>query len=260
MRIDGAVAVITGASEGIGAACAREFARRGALLALVARNAERLDAVGSPGSLLLAGDLCDEGFRANIVTRVLDRYGRVDILINNAGVGLYGSSAEAPLTEVRRIFELNFFAPFDLSQRAIPHMARRRSGMIVNVSSTAGRLTLPWMTVYSATKFALFSLTEGQRMELASQGIHAMAVLPGYVLTKFQQSVISGTAPPAVLRARRGGTTPERCARAIASGVERNARTVFTPRIGRLLIAAARAVPALTERRLARMLAREESA
>jgi len=250
MQIDNKVVVITGASEGIGAACARAFARRGALLSLTARSQQRLDEVGGKDALVTPGDLRDERTRAAIVKRTLDRYGRIDILINNAGVGLYQPAHSADLASVRAMFDLNIFAPLDLIQKVVPHMKKAGSGAIVNVGSIGGKVTLPWFTLYSATKYALGSITDGLRMELRREGIHAMTVCPGYVKTGFQQHVLAGRPPNLTGLGRKWAITPEKCAEDIARGLERNARTVVSPKSGWLFIALARLLPATLDRRL----------
>jgi len=253
MKIDGHVALITGASEGIGAACAAEFARAGAKLSLCARSEEGLRrAAGGAEALITAGDLTDEAVRRRVVERTLDRFGAIDILINNAGVGLYIPSWEAPEVEVRRLMELNFFALLGMIRLVTPHMRARRSGAIVNVGSIGGKIVLPWLTVYSASKYAVGALTEGLRMELRRDGIRTMLVCPGYVLTEFQRRAV-GEVPPQMVKGRRFAITAAECAAAIRRGVEREARTVMTPRVGWLLVALARLLPRAVEARMARM-------
>jgi short-subunit dehydrogenase len=244
MQIGNKVVVITGASEGIGAACASAFRRRGALLSLTARSQQRLEQVGGSEALITPGDLRDERTRAALIDRTLTRYGRIDILINNAGVGLYQPAHSADQAAVRAMFELNIFAPLDLIQRAVPHMKRSGGGAIVNVGSIGGKVTLPWFTLYSATKYALGSITDGLRMELRREGIHAMTVCPGYVKTGFQRHVLSGRPPDLSGLGRKWAISPEQCAEDIARGLERNARTVVSPKSGWLLIALARMFPA----------------
>jgi short-subunit dehydrogenase len=253
MRLDGKVVLITGASEGIGAACAAEFAAAGARLSLTARSAEGLARAGGGAALITAGDLTQEPVRQLIVERTLERYGAIDILINNAGVGMYLSSWTAPMDDVRQLMELNFFALLGMIQLVTPHMRTRRSGMIVNVSSIGGKMPLPWATLYSASKYAVSGLTEGLRMELRGDGVKTMLACPGYVTTKFQQHVRAGQAPAAVLRARRRAISAAECAKAIRRGVERDARTVMAPRSGWILVALARLFPAIVEARMAEM-------
>jgi short-subunit dehydrogenase len=251
MRIDGKVVLITGASEGIGAACAREFAGSGAKLSLIARKEEGLRQTARPEDLITAGDITTEEARHRVVERTLERFGAIDILINNAGIGTYQPSWEMPLEDARYLMELNFFAPLAMTQLVAPHMRQRRTGMLVNVGSIGGKVVLPWMTLYSVTKSALGALTEGQRIELMRDGVRTMLVCPGYVKTGFQKNVRYGQTPEAVQNARRFAITPEQCAEAIRRGVERDARTVVTPRSGWLFVLAMRLFPSIVEARMA---------
>jgi len=251
MKIQGKVALITGASDGIGAACARVFEARGARIAIVARNAEKLATVGGTGTLRIAGDITSEETRRNLVARTAEQFGGIDILVNNAGMGLYAPAWKASLDDARRMFELNLFAPLALAQLAVPHMRERKCGTIVNISSIAGKVTLPWFTLYSVSKFALGSLTDGLRAELKPDGIHVMAVCPGYVQTEFQAHALGARPPAPIAKGKRFAISPEACAEAVARGVERDARTVVVPRIGWLLIALHGLFPAIVESRLA---------
>jgi short-subunit dehydrogenase len=254
MRIDGKVVLITGASEGIGAACAAEFARHGAKLSLTARSEAGLARAAGAEALITPGDLTLEETRREGVDRTLQRYGAIDILINNAGVGSYAPSWAAPMEETRRMWELNFFALLGMTQLVVPHMRARHSGTVVNVGSIGGKMTLPWLTLYSASKYAVGSLTEGMRMELRRDGVHAMLVCPGYVQTRFQQNAIRGGPPADIQRSRKFAITPEQCAVAIRRGVERDARTVMAPASGWLLVALCRLFPGQAQRRMAGML------
>src|SRR5262249_34105153 len=202
---------------------AREFRSRGARLSLTARTEEKLKQVGGVDAIVTPGDITDSEVRRRVVERTLDRFGAVDILINNVGIGLYAPAWKAPLNETRRMFELNFFAPLAMIQLVAPPMRERGSGMIVNIGSIAGKVTLPWFTLYSATKFALGALTDGLRMELAAGGIRTMVVCPGYVQTGFQEHVIGGYPPERVREKRKFAITADECARAVAKGVERDA-------------------------------------
>jgi short-subunit dehydrogenase len=252
MRLDGKVAIVTGASEGIGAACAVELARCGVKLSLTARSEEGLRRA-APDALSTPGDLTSEETRRAVVERTLERFGVVDILINNAGVGSYLPSWSAPLEEARRLMELNYFALLGMARLVAPHMRARGAGVIVNVGSIGGKVTLPWSTLYSASKYAVTALTEGMRVELWRDGVRTMLVCPGYVLTGFQKNVGSSQAPDGVVKARRFAITAAECATAIRRGLERDARTVMTPRSGWILVALARAFPSLVDARMAKM-------
>lgn len=222
-------------------------------MALTARNREKLRRLATPEDFVIPGDLTSRVDRERIVGSTLKHYGAIDILINNAGVGMYSATWQTPMVEARELFELNFFAVLEMAQLAIPSMRERKRGCIVNVGSIAGKITLPWLTLYSVSKYAIGSLTDGLRMELKRDGVHAMTVCPGYVDTGFQDHVIQGRPPGAISGRRRFAISAEQCAEAIARGVERNARTVVTPRSGWLLIWAARLMPALVDAQLERM-------
>lgn len=230
------VVMITGASEGIGAACVEALRARGARLSLNSRSVGKLAAIATPADLATPGDITLSSTRESFVTGTLERFGRIDVLINNAGHGIYGPVSASPEAATRALFELNLFAPLFLTQLVVPHLRAHRSGMVVNIGSIAGKVTLPWMPVYSASKFALGSLTDGLRAELALEGIHAMLVCPGYVKTDFQAHAPSQPPPGSVASAKRFAITPAQCAADILHGMERRANVVMTPRWGSVLV------------------------
>lgn len=243
------VAIVTGASQGIGAHLVESLRRRGARVVLCARDEARLAALAGPEDLVVAGDLTAESTREEIVARAAARYGRIDALINNAGRGSYYRPSESPLDDARGMFELNFFAPMHLTQLALPWL-RRTGGMVVNVSSIAGQISLPWLPVYSASKFALGSMTACFGMELRPAGVHAMTVYPGYVDTDFQAHAAGSPPPAAVVKGKRFAVTAERCAEDIVRGMERKKRAVVTPAIGLPLVWFNRIFPRLVESRM----------
>ena len=157
------------------------------------------------------------------------------------------------MEDVRHMVELNLFVPLEMIQLAVPHVEKAGGGTIVNVGSIAGKVTLPWMTLYSMTKYGLGSLTDGLRMELKDKRIHTINVCPGYVRTRFQDNVLTGTVPPSIQRSKKFAITAEQCAEAIAKGVERGKRTVLTPGVGWFLVALERLFPSLVDWQLHRM-------
>ncbi len=253
MEIRGKVVLITGASQGIGAACAEAFRKRGALLSLAARSEAKLAEAGGADALLTAGDLTDAEVRRRVIERTIERFGRVDILINNAGVGLYAPASRAPLPDVRRMFELNVFAALELAQLAIPGMKQRASGAIVMVSSIAGMMSLPWLSLYSASKAAMDSIADAMRVELKPHGIAVIKVAPGYVRTGFQSHALGGKPPAGLARYNKFAISAADCAEAIVRGVERNARTVLAPRSGWVAVLGSRFFPSVVDRQLARV-------
>lgn len=245
----GKAVLITGASEGIGAALCRLLQKRGAKVSLVARNADALRHVGGPEAVVTAGDLTDEQVRREAVDRTVAAFGRLDAVLNNAGRGLYFKASDTPMDEARALLELNFFAPAALAQYSIPHLKKSR-GVIVNISSIAGQMPLPWLPFYSASKSALASLTASQRMELKKDGIHSMCVYPGYVKTAFQDHAIGPRPPQVVSAGKRYAVTAEQCAAAVLRGMERRAATVVVPRIGWAAVWLYRLFPGIVESRM----------
>jgi short-subunit dehydrogenase len=250
--LQGKVVIVTGASQGIGARLVTALRKRGALLTLVARHETSLRAVAGPDDLVIPYDLTRDEGRAAIVEETAARRGRVDVLINNAGRGSYYSPANAPLTEARSLFDLNFFAPFHLAQVAVPWL-KQTKGTIVNVSSIAGQISFPWLPVYSASKFALASISSTQRIELRRHGVNVMAVFPGYVDTDFQAHADGTAPPPSVVKGKRFSVSAFECAEAIVRGIERRRSIVVTPRIGWALVWFNRVFPTVVESSLGAM-------
>ncbi len=248
LRIEGSNILLTGASSGIGAALAVALTRRGARVAAVSRRAVTGTAVS------VRADLGVPGERERAVEEALQILGRVDILINNAGVGIYAPSWQTPMPEMRRMFEVNLFAAVDLTQRLVPGMVERGTGMVVNIASIASKVPLPWFTLYSASKAALEAFTRGLRMELHGTGVGAMVVCPGYVKTNFQASVLGGRPPARLAHNKRFASTAEAVAEAVAQGIETETRVVLTPALGWALVAASRLAPDLVDGRLRAMM------
>jgi short-subunit dehydrogenase len=203
--------------------------------------------------LVVVADLSLQADRTKAVAETISHFGRIDVLINNAAVGVYGKTIAVPLEPVRKMFEVNFFASLELCQSAVPYMPR--GSMIVNVSSIGGKVILPWATLYSATKYALDALTEGLRVELHPRHIHVLGVYPGHVSTGFQQHTIYGRAPEGLSPLRNRLTiSAEECARLILRAMERRGRTVVIPRLYWFAVWCARVFPGALEARLRQMM------
>src|ERR1035437_9522241 len=194
MELDGAVVIVTGASSGIGAATARLAAGRGAKVVLAARRWDRIKdlAADLPDALAVETDLRDPAQIFRLVDATLDQFGRVDVLVNNAGQGLHVPLEEVRLEDLRAITELNFYAPLLAMQAVIPPMRRQGGGVIVNVSSMTSRMVLQGVGGYSATKSALNLLSQVARRELAPDGIVVSIVYPSVTATEFHQSLAAG--------------------------------------------------------------------
>ena len=249
MRISGSKTLLTGASTGIGASLARLLHAQGAKLVLVSRNTHTYDL---PGALWISADLTQPDQRNAAFTQAVEHLGGIDILINNAGVGAYAPTVSIGDATWNHLYELNLNAPIHLTRLALPAMLAQRKGSIVNISSIAGLVPLPWFTLYSTTKAALLSFTHGLGMELDQTGVTTTAVCPGYVMTPFQANVITGKPPQLLQRTKRFAISPEICAAAILRGIEQNKRTIITPFSGHFLNALYFFFPKLIDRQFAR--------
>ena len=194
MSVDvlGKVAIVTGASSGIGLATARLLARKGASVALVARSSDKLEALARelPGSLPVVCDVTDVAQIAAMVRAVEERFGRVDILVNNAGQGYDATMEETDLARLRRLFDLYLAAPVVAMKLVVPLMRRQGGGAIFNVSSGTALMHLPGMGGYSAIKAALAHLSLTAREELKDDGITVGVIYPYVTLTAFEPNTI----------------------------------------------------------------------
>ncbi len=189
-----AVAIITGASSGIGAATALQLAQHGTRLSLLARAPERLDAVavsakahGAPAVLALPCDIRDEVQVASAIAETLRQFGRIDILINSAGLSLKGDVDGYSLQDWRTVLETNLTGTFLTCRAVLPAMKQQRSGQIINISSGAGRHGIKQMAAYCAAKFGVVGFTEALALEVRSHNIRVPVLLPGSVATNFSR-------------------------------------------------------------------------
>jgi len=183
------VVLVTGASSGIGARIATDFAARGARVALVARRADRLQRVAETcrerggEAHTWVGDLADRDFVEALVPRVVERFGRLDVLVNNAGIPKHKQLYDVTPEDLERTLQVNFHAAAALSLAAVRPMLRQGEGAIVNISSAAGRVAAPRETIYAASKFALTGFSEGLSLDLAGSNIHSAVIHVGPIDT-----------------------------------------------------------------------------
>lgn len=175
------VVLITGASSGIGEACARHLAKRGYLVYGTSRHPS-----GEEGLFrMIRMDVDDDRSVASGIAQVLQDAGRLDVIVNNAGFGFAGAIEDTSIEEVRALFETNLFGLLRVCWTVLPRMREQGSGTIVNISSLAGRIGLPYQGLYSATKYAVEGLTEALRMEVRPFGINVVLIEPGDFCTGF---------------------------------------------------------------------------
>jgi len=195
----GKVALVTGASSGIGEGAALALAQAGATVALAARRADRLEALvqkieaAGGKALALAGDMTVEAEAIRAVEDTVAKLGRIDILINSAGVMQAGGVENADLDEYRRVFDINLFATLYTCAAAVPHMLQQGAGDIVNISSLAGRKGGPQTNAYSASKHAVNSMTDAMRQELGGRNIRVTTLMPGATTSEVGDSISDPT-------------------------------------------------------------------
>lgn len=178
------LAVITGASSGIGAAIARHLSDAGHPLLLLARRADRLEALGLPNTICRSVDVTDTAALTAAIDEAEAAYGPVDLLVNNAGAMLLGALDVQDPTEWQRMFSVNVLALLGATQVVLRGMKARNGGTILNVSSVAGKKTFPNHAAYVGSKFAVTGITENLREEVADSGVRVMAIYPGAVETE----------------------------------------------------------------------------
>jgi len=226
--------VITGASMGIGEAMAKLFAEQGASVVLLSRDQGRAEAAcqrigNTDRTLAFACDVRDRKAIDAVVEATLQRFQRIDVWINNAGHGILDAIATVDMAAARATFETNFFGAVEAMQAVIPVMKGQGGGTIINISSVAGHVPLPFHALYSGTKFAMNAVGKAARVELAGSGVGVLTVCPGYVWTDFGANAIRGSELRQVRPARARGITAERVAKAVLRGYVRGKREVIVP-------------------------------
>src|SRR5947209_1294373 len=255
MRWDGAVAVVTGGSRGIGREVAKQAAQKGARVGLIARSGRDLEAVlkeiGGRGAVATA-DVTDQQATEQALAHLASELGPVDILVNNAGIGSYGRVSDLSVEEFERVMRVNYFSCVYATKAVLPSMLERRRGHIVNLASIAGRIGAPMEAAYSASKFAMVGFTEALAFEVGPAGVGVSMVNPGPVETEFfatRGHAYEGSFPKPV--------SPGRVAHAVIEVVEHDGLERVIPASLRPAVAVRHLLPPLYRRGTARVLSKQ---
>lgn len=238
--------LLTGAGKGIGYAGALALINAGYQVTLVARNIDTLLALqakfGTARVLPIAADLATPNAGQRVVSETLAHFGAIDILINNAGIGIYGNSADANPDEISRVMAVNFFAPLYLMQAVIPTMKARGGGLIINISSIIGKRSTPLSGGYCASKAALEKLVESMRIELAADNIRFSTLYPGVTRTDFVSHALGESQQ---LRGRMKGVSAEKVAAKLVAITKKEPRDAYVTLFDRLFVTGAQISPRL---------------
>jgi len=239
LPLAGRVAIVTGASGGIGGATARELARRGARVVLAARRAEELEALARDittaggEAIVVPTDVTDRAELDQLAERAIAAYGRVDILVNNAGIGSARPLARTSPEDIDRQLDVNLVGAIHLTRAVLPGMLERRSGVVISIASVAGHIALD--PLYSATKFGLRGFSIALRRQLRGSGVSVSVVSPGFIKTPMTRGLRIPMPGPSVV------------ARRVARLAERPRRELVVPRVYRVPIWLERALPGLAD-------------
>jgi len=247
------VIAITGASSGIGRATALRLARDGAAVVICARRADRLDAVAAEivaaggQALPMVADVTSAADMDGLVARGIEKFGRLDVMMCNAGFGVAGAIDEVPPDQMQRLLDINYTGTYHATRAALAVFRRQQSGHIIIVSSIVGKRGVPYMGAYAATKFAQAGLAECLRAELIGTGIHVSVVFPVSTESEFFDVMANETGVP-VTRASGPRQSVETVAKAIARAIDRPVAEIYPHAFSRGLVIINALAPGLCDR------------
>jgi len=227
-RLEGKKVLLTGGSRGIGPIIAEYLADNGSIVAIAARSNSNLQEIAAHlnkkghSIAVFAVDLKDASQREQLVTDVLNKFGTIDILINNAGLETEGAYTELPWTSIQENIEVNLIAPMALTHRILPIMLSNKAGHIVNIASIAAKSGAPYAAVYSGTKAGLAEWSRALRLELTGTGVNFSTIFPGYIrevgmFAKF------GMVPPWIV----GSCSPYQAANAVVNAIKKSRKEII---------------------------------
>ena len=252
--MNGKVVIITGASSGIGRALAVEFAKRGASLSLASRRIDRLNELKEelPSTKILATqtDVTNESSCKNLINLTIQFFGRIDILINNAGLSMRALFDDIELGAFKQVMDVNFYGTVYCTKYALPHLINSK-GSLVGIISVAGHVGLPARSAYSASKFAIRGFLDTIRLENLYTGLHVLVAAPGFTASEVRKSALTadGTPQGETPRKEEKMMSAEACAHLVANAIERRKRSiVLTFKEGKLSVFLGKFFPLLLDR------------
>lgn len=261
--MNGKVVVITGASSGIGRALAIEFAKRGASLSLAARRIDRLNELKEelPDTKILTvqTDVTSELSCKSLINLTMQSFGRIDILINNAGLSMRALFEDIGLESFKQVMDVNFYGTVYCTKYALPHLISSK-GSLVGIISVAGHVGLPARSAYSASKFAVRGFLDTIRLENLYTGLHVLVAAPGFTASEVRKSALTadGTPQGETPRAEEKMMSAEACAYLVVNAIERRKRSiVLTFKEGKLSVFLGKFFPWLLDRLTYKHMAKE---
>lgn len=260
------VVIITGGSSGIGKALARHFGKNGSKVLITGRNQEELDktimALQSEGIQIAAcqGDVTIEADNRKMVDVALAKFGKIDILINNAGISMRALFLESELKVIRQVMEINFFGTVNATHFCLPYIIETK-GSIIGISSIAGYRGLPARTGYSASKFALNGFLEALRTELLNSGVHVLTACPGFTASNIRKRALTkdGATQGESPRQEEKMMSAEECARHIYNATQKRRKTLVLTGQGKLTVFLNKWFPGWMDKLVYNALAKEEN-
>ena len=262
----GKVVIITGGSSGIGKALAIVFGQKGASVVITGRNKEDIDKVVNELGVLgisifgIQTDVSIEGHNQSMAAEVIKRYGRIDILINNAGISMRSLFADVEMAVVRKVMDINFYGALYATKYCLPEIIKNK-GTVIGVSSIAGYRGLPGRAGYSASKFALNGFLEVLRTELLNTGVHVLTACPGFTASNIRKRSLTkdGTAQGESPRAEGKMMTAEECALHIYKATLKRKKILILTRQGKLTVLLNKWFPVWMDRIVYKIMAKEEN-
>ncbi len=258
------VIIITGGSSGIGRACVESFGKAGGTIVFTGRNEERMKEtkafLTSNGieHLGISMDVSSEESNRKLVEQTIKKFGKIDIIINNAGISMRALFEDLELEAFKKVFDINFYGSIYLTKYALPHLLQSK-GVIVGISSINGHRSTPARIAYNSSKYALEGFYETLRMEVMKRGVHVLVVSPGFTASNIRNAALDKNGSPQSESPRDESKMmqPEEVARAVIKGIKRKKRDVLLTTQGKMLVFLNKFTPGLLDKIVYNYMARE---